>query len=189
MLTALCHTWLAFFNEYYLTFLGFKSIRVVQKKHLLLLYNVFAKGDEVYWNKNELNMLDELIQGTSLPCFKGSARKISIDPKRIKILLRYVQTEKTEDTISINDYLKDIKTTLIYDYKDSVFSTLLEDGFINIFLGNDDDENKKVFYSSFFILSENDINILIEFFSTAISVFLSEYKQGDDYNLVVRLVK
>lgn len=143
----------------------------------------------MYWNKNELNMLDELIQGTSLPCFKGSTRKISIDPKRIKILLRYVQTEKTEDTISINDYLKDIKTTLIYDYKDSVFSTLLEDGFINIFLGNDDDETKKVFYSSFFILSENDINILIEFFSTAISVFLSEYKQGDDYNLVVRLVK
>ena len=189
LLTALCHTWLAFFNEYYLTFLGFKSIRLIQKKHLILVHNIFSKGDEVYWNKSELNMLDELIQGVTIPCFKGSTRKINLDPKRIKILLKYAQTEKTDETISVNDYLKENKTIVIYDYKDSVFSTLLEDGFINIFLGNDDDDTKKVFYSSFFILSENDINILIEFFSTAISVFLSEYKQGDDYNLVIRLVK
>ena len=169
--------------------MGFKSIRLVQKKHLVLVHNIFAKGDEVYWNKSELNMLDELIQGISIPCFKGSTRKINLDPKRIKILLRYAQTEKTDETISVSEYLKENKTIIIYEYKDSVFSTLLEDGFINIFLGNDDDDTKKVFYSSFFILSENDINILIEFFSTAISVFLSEYKQGDDYNLVIRLVK
>ena len=189
MLTALCHTWLAFFNEYYMNFLNFNCIRIVQKKHLLLLHNIFDKGDETYWNRSELKMLDELIQGTSLPCFKGSTRKINIDPKRIKILLRYAQTEKTEDTISINDYLMENKTTIIYEYKESVFSTLLEDGFINIYLGIDEEETKKVFYSSFFIMNENDINILIEFFSTAISIFLSEHKQGDDYNLVVRLVK
>ena len=189
LLTALCHTWLAFFNEYYATFLGFKNIRVVQKKHLLLLHNVFSKGDEIYWDKSELKMLDELIQGTSLPCFKGSSRKISLDPKRIKLLLRYAQIEKTNNTISVNEHLKNTKTTVIYDYKDSVFSMLLEDGFINIFLGMDNADNKKVFYSSFFIMNENDINILIEFFSTAISIFLSEYKQGDDYNLVIRLVK
>lgn len=124
-----------------------------------------------------------------MPCFKGSTRKINLDPKRIKILLRYVQTEPNTNTISINDYLKETKSTVIYDYKDNVFASLLEDGFINIFLGNDDDEHRKIFYSSFFILNENDINILIEFCSTAISIFLSEYKQGDDYNLIIRLVK
>ena len=189
MLTALCHTWLAFFNEYYLTFLEFKSIRLVQKKHLPLVHHLFAYSQELYWGVNELNLLDELIQGVSIPCFKGSTRKINLDPKRIKLLLRYVTKEKTSDSISISDYLKESKTNVIYDYKDKVFAPLLEDGFINVFLGTNDDDTKKVFYSSFFILNENDINILIEFFSTAINIFLSDLEQGKDYQLVVRLVK
>lgn len=154
-----------------------------------MVHNIFSKGDSLYWDRAELKLLDELIQGVSLPCFKGSARKINLDPKRIKILLQYVHTSPSENLISISDYLKETKTTIIHDYKDKVFVPLLEDGFINIFLGNDDDEHRRMFYSSFFILNENDINILIEFFSTAISVFLSEYKQGDDYNLIIRLVK
>ena len=132
MLTALCHTWLAFFNEYYLTFLEFKSIRLVQKKHLPLVHHLFADSRDLYWDKNELNLLDELIQGVSIPCFKGSTRKINLDPKRIKLLLRYTSKDKTADSIAIADYLKETKTSIIYDYKDKVFAPLLEDGFINI---------------------------------------------------------
>lgn len=189
MLTALCHTWLAFFNEYYMTFLEFKSIRLVQKKYLPLVFNILNDGDNMFWNKNELNLLDELLHGVSIPCFKGSARKINLDPKRVNILLRYISKEKNDDVISINKYLNDIKTKVIFDYKDKVFSTLLEDGYINVFLGTDEDDTRKVFYSSFFILHENDINILIEFFSTAIHIFLDDLKQGEDYNLIFRLVK
>ena len=161
----------------------------MQKKHLPLVHHLFADGYDLYWDKNELNLLDELIQGVSIPCFKGSTRKINLDPKRIKLLLRYVSKEKSANSVSISDYLKETKTSIIYDYKDKVFAPLLEDGFINVFLGTNDDESKRVFYSSFFILNENDINILIEFFSTATNIFLSDLEQGKDYQLVVRLVK
>lgn len=189
MLTALCHAWLAFFNEYYTTFLGFKTIRVVQKKHTPIVHDLFSKGDSLFWNKNELHLLDELIQGTSIPCFKGTERKINLDPKRVKLLLNYISETKTDGMMSINDYLIEQHISIIYDYKSSVFSSLLEDGCVNIFLGYDEDEDKRIFYSSFFIMHEQDVNIIIDFFSAAMSMFLPNLKQGEDYNLIFRLVK
>lgn len=189
MLTALCHAWLAFFNEYYTTFLGFKTIRIVQKKHTPMVHDLFSKGDSLFWNKNELQFLDELIQGVSIPCFKGTERKINLDPKRVRILLSYLSEVKTDDTVSINDYLIEQQISIIYDYKSSVFSSLLEDGYVNIFLGYDEDSDKKVFYSSFFIMYEQDVNIIIDFFSAAMSMFLPNLKQGEDYSLIFRLIK
>ena len=190
MLSALCHGWLSFFNEYYMNHLGYKSIRLMQKKHKGIVSKFFKDPYKFYIANNETDKLNELIMGSTIPCFNGATgRKINLDPKRIVKLTEYISEESGDNKITISDYIKSEKILLISEYNDRLLAPLIDVGNINVFLGTDINEGKTLYYSSFFILNYDDIGLLIEFFGYALECIMPEYKQGVDYELLVRMVK
>ena len=190
MLSALCHGWLSFFNEYYMNHLGYKSIRLMQKKHKGIVSKFFKDPYKFYIANDETDKLNELIMGSTIPCFNGATgRKINLDPKRIVKLIEYISEESGDNKIAISDYIKSEKILLISEYNDRLLAPLMDVGNINVFLGTDINEGKTLYYSSFFILNYDDIGLLIEFFGYALECIMPEYKQGVDYELRVRMVK
>ena len=190
MLSALCHGWLSFFNEYYMNHLGYKSIRLMQKKHKGIVSKFFKDPYKFYIANDETDKLNELIMGSTIPCFNGATgRKINLDPKRIVKLTEYISEESGDNKITISDYIKSEKILLISEYNDRLLAPLIDVGNINVFLGTDINEGKTLYYSSFFIMNYDDIGLLIEFFGYALECIMPEYKQGVDYELLVRMVK
>ena len=190
ILSALCHGWLSFFNEYYMNHLGYKSIRLMQKKHKGIMSKFFKDPDKFYIANDETDKLNELIMGSTIPCFNGATgRKINLDPKRIVKLIEYISEESGDNKITISDYIKSEKILLISEYNDRLLAPLIDVGNINVFLGTDISEGKTLYYSSFFIMNYDDIGLLIEFFGYALECIMPEYKQGVDYELLVRMVK
>ena len=190
MLSALCHGWLSFFNEYYMNHLGYKSIRLMQKKHKGIVSRFFKDPYKFYIANNETDKLNELIMGSTIPCFNGATgRKINLDPKRIVKLTEYISEESGDNKITIGDYIKSEKILLISEYNERLLAPLIDVGNINVFLGTDINEGKTLYYSSFFIMNYDDIGLLIEFFGYALECIMPEYKQGVDYELLVRMVK
>ena len=190
MLSALCHGWLSFFNEYYMNHLGYKSIRLMQKKHKGIMSKFFKDPYKFYIATDETDKLNELIMGSTIPCFNGATgRKINLDPKRIVKLTEYISEESGDNKITISDYVKSEKILLISEYNDRLLAPLIDVGNINVFLGTDISEGKTLYYSSFFIMNYDDIGLLIEFFGYALECIMPEYKQGVDYELLVRMVK
>ena len=170
--------------------LGYKSIRLMQKKHKGIVSKFFKDPYKFYIANNETDKLNELIMGSTIPCFNGATgRKINLDPKRIVKLTEYISEESGDNKITISDYIKSEKILLISEYKDRLLAPLIDVGNINVFLGTDINEGKTLYYSSFFILNYDDIGLLIEFFGYALECIMPEYKQGIDYELLVRMVK
>ena len=190
MLSALCHGWLSFFNEYYMNHLGFKSIRLMQKKHKDIMLTYLKEPEKFYVLVSDTDKFNELLLGTTIPCFNGATgRKINLDPKRIQKLVAYISDESGDGKISLYDHLTSEKILVISEYNDRLFAPLIEIGSINIFLGTDINEGKTLYYSSFFILNYDDIGVLIDFFGYALECILPEYKQGADYDLLIRMIK
>ena len=162
----------------------------MQKKHKGIMSKFFKDPDKFFVATDEVDKLNELIMGSTIPCFNGATgRKINLDPKRIVKLTEYISEESGDNKITISDYIKSEKILLISEYNDRLLAPLIDVGNINVFLGTDINEGKTLYYSSFFIMNYDDIGLLIEFFGYALECIMPEYKQGVDYELLVRMVK